>query len=483
MIPALLHRCPRLALGGLALVIATVIAACGGAIGSGGTGAAPPAVSGGTVTGFGSVIIDGLRFDDRTIATVTEASPGVEVLAEARMGQRVEAELDSDGKPKTLRVAASVTGSVTDINVTSAQVGRFVVLGQTIIVNGDSGAGPVTQFGGGYGNALDIRIGDAVEVHGATKEVGSSTALQTTRVEKLSVAPAYLLVSGVVSGLGVGGAGKFSLESLTIDLGAAMVTPAGATVADGMSVVVFAPPSNLTMSPAGVLVLTASALRIKTYSNASIETYASGFISQLDTVLGQFKLDGLLVKYTPSGVSPAGTALVNGQYVQARGSFGTDGALIAAQVKLRDGKNEPEAELKGTIVGFDVTSGTFRIRDVNVTLGTGKLEGCPITGLRDGLFVELEGSLGPTGVVAKKVECKSEPDSAVIERKGVASAVDPASSSFILTPSGKPPVKVYWSATTFFRAVTVQSLSGTTVEVEGTLVNGDIQATKIKFDD
>ena len=125
--PSLL-RPLQLALVSLSLISAALIAACGGAIGSGGTGAAPPAVSGGTVTGFGSVIIDGLRFDDRSVVTVAEPAPGSEVLAEARMGHRVEVEFDADGNTRALRVEASVVGQVTAVSVTGVQAGVLIMI-------------------------------------------------------------------------------------------------------------------------------------------------------------------------------------------------------------------------------------------------------------------------------------------------------------------------------------------------------------------
>jgi hypothetical protein len=460
-----------------------MIAACGGAIGSGGTGAAPPAVSG-TVTGFGSVIIDGLRFDERSVSTVTEDSPGTEVLAETRMGHRVEVEFDATGQAKALRVEASVVGQVSSTSVTGAQAGNFTVLGQTVTVNADSAAGPVTQFGGGYANALDLRVGDVVEVHGANKTSAGNLVMQATRVEKRPALPAYLRVSGVVSAFGSGAPGRFTLGSLTVDAAAATITPAGAVLANGVPVLVFAPAASLATLPGGGPLLSASEVRVKTLRKVGdIETYASGFVARLDAAAGRFELNGLTVKYSPAVLTPAGTLLANGQYVQARGSVAADGSLVATQVKLRDGKSEPEAELKGTIVGFDSVANTLRIRDVLVSLAGAELESCPATGLSDGLFVELEGRLGPTGVTAKKVECKNEPASAVIERKGVAGAVDQAAATFTLTANGKLPVAVRWTAATFFRSVTPQTLNGLTVEVEGTLIDGVLEATKVKVDD
>ena len=483
MITPSLFRSSRLLLAGIGLCAAAVIAACGGAIGSGGTGAAPPEVSG-TVTGFGSVIIDGLRFDERTVTTVAEDSPGIEALAETRMGHRVEVSVDAQGQSKSLRVEASVIGQVTSVNVTGPQAGTLQVLGQTVAINADAQAGPVTQFGGGYANALDLRATDVVEVHGAARSSAGNQVLQATRIERRSALPTYLRVSGIVGDLGTGAPGRFTLGSLAVDAGAASIEPAGTSLANGVPVLVFAPAVGLGTLPGGGPLLSASVVRIKVFRGSNVnETYASGFVAKLDAAAGLFELNGLTVKFTPAVLSPAGTVLANGQYVQARGSVASDGSLLASQVKRRDGRGEPEAELKGTIVNFNGTANTFQIRDVLVTLAGAELESCPGTGLRDGLFVELEGTLGPNGVTARKIECKDEPANAVIEREGVASAVDLGASTFTLTADGKPPVAVRWTATTYFRSVTPQTLAGLTVKVEGTLVNGVLEATKVKVED
>jgi hypothetical protein len=478
-----IDRQARVTLALLALVSAAVLAACGGAIGSGGTGAVSPSVGGGTVTGFGSVIIDGLRFDDRSVPTLAENEPGNAQTAESRLGHRVEVEVDDHGEARTLRVEASVIGAVTSTSITGPQAGSFVVLGQTVTVNANASAGPVTQFGGGYGNALDLQVGDPVEVHGASKTLNNAAVLQATRIEKRPSMPAYLRVSGIVGGLGSSGPNRFVLGALVVDYGSASISPNGAAPSNGAAVVVFAPAAQLTAAAGSMPVLAASKLRIRHSAPANVETTVSGFIGLLDSAKGEFDLGGLKVKYEPSAVQPAGTVLANGLYVRVHGSFAEDGSLLATQVRLRDGRDEPESELKGSIIGFDAATNTFQIRDVAVSAAGAKLEECPSTGLRDGLFVELEGALGPTGVMAKKIACKDEPVGAVIERKGVASAVDPATSSFTLTPSGKAPLAVTWSTLTYFGSVTPQTLSGKTVEVVGTLVNGVLQATKVKVED
>ena len=108
--------------------------------------------------------------------------------------------------------------------------------------------------------------------------------------------------------------------------------------------------------------------------------------------------------------------------------------------------------------------------------------GCPAAGLANGLFVEVEGSLNGTGVVASKIQCAAEPSGASVEREGVAAAVDVAGTSFSLaTEHGTVGVK--WTDTTFFGGIAPQTLSGKPVHVEGVLVGGVLIASKVKFED
>jgi hypothetical protein len=285
-----------------------------------------------------------------------------------------------------------------------------------------------------------------------------------------------------VKGLGIGGQKQFQIGALTIDYSVATLAPEGARLTGGATVVVFAPPDHVTTGTGGSLQLAATALRVKSVRSDGIDTFASGIVSQLDATAGRFTLDGLTVTYAPSNVSPAGVSLVSGMYVQASGMVGTDGVLAASLVTVRDGMRQPESELRGTVVGYDSVAGTFSVRDVLVTIGGASLEACPVGGLQDGLFVEVEGAMNSSGVTAKEIHCAAEGAGSTVAREGVASAVDTTASTFTLLRIGSTSVPVAWTALTYFGNVTPQTLGGVNVEVEGVLSGGVLQASKIKRD-
>ena len=141
------------------------------------------------------------------------------------------------------------------------------------------------------------------------------------------------------------------------------------------------------------------------------------------------------------------------------------------------------------MTNYDAVTKGFKIRDVGVAVavGTTTYDTCPAT-LADGLFVEVKGSLGPTGIVAKQIKCAAgDPTGAIVERRGLASNVVLLTNAFTLTPAADAPLTVRWSALTFFRdglLPTRASLEGTAVRVEGVTnpSTGVLLATKIRLD-
>ena len=143
----------------LACVLVT-LTACGGGVGSGGTGL-PDGTAGatvmGTVNGFGSVFVDGVRYDDSQTATVRESDPGVFKPTAAVLGDSLEVDTTTAGVVTQVRVEPSVIGPVARVMAD----GGFTVLGQTVTLNSDAARGPVTQFSGGYISAASVAAGDA----------------------------------------------------------------------------------------------------------------------------------------------------------------------------------------------------------------------------------------------------------------------------------------------------------------------------------
>jgi hypothetical protein len=473
-----LHPRACLLLAGL-LVLAAVASCGGGVVGSGGTGSVA-GVSVGTVNGFGSVIVDSVTYDDRSADVVHEVAPGVDAPSDVQLGHRVAVEYLTAGVANVVRVEATLAGPVASVG----SGGKFSVLGQTVTVNAIGSAGPITQFGGGYSAASDVRAGDAVEIHGLLVRQSSAYVIQATRVDKLAAAPAYLRVTGLVSSLKSGAKVTFTLGALTVDATGATVLPVATALADGQIVTVLALPAALSAPSEGNLRLQAAQVRIRELiGSGSQDDYVSGSVSHLDTVAKTLTLGSVLVDYSAAVVTPATTPLANGQYVLAHGAIGATGTLVATSLTIRDTGSDTEAELKGNIRGTISAPASFIVRDVTVDARTATLQGCPAGGLVDGLYVQVSGSLGSSGVLARTIQCQGEPSGADIEREGVASAVNAGAMNFTLTPKSQPAVSVTWTSKTYFGNVTPTTLAGQKVNVEGTLSGGVLTAKKIKVED
>ena len=459
------------------LVAVAFLASCGGGVGSGGTGRSDFGLAAGTVNGFGSVIVDGVGYDDRNATVVSEIAPGADAIAEVRLGHRVSVEYETPGVAQVIHVDAAVSGPVASIGA-----GAIVVLGQTIVVNTNGSAGPITAFGG-YALASDVRVGDPIDVHGLIVRRGSSYVIQATRIDKLAAAPAFLRVSGVVAALSSSGARSFALASLKVDASVATVVPGATMLADGQTVTLLARSTSMSTPAGGGIQVQAAQVRVRALPQSFLDTYLSGAVSQLDALARTFVIDGHAVSYAAATILPAPTSLLNGVYVQARGMTGADGTLQAASVAVRDAGSDSEAELHGNISALDATGATFTVRDVKVDAAGASLRGCPATGLANGLFVEVHGATISTGVRALTIQCEGESSGSTVEREGKASAVDLVARTFVLTPEGRSPITVSWTDTTFFGGVTPATLAGRSVEVQGSLIGGGVAAMKVKLDD
>ena len=187
----------------------TLLASCGGGgiadlaggVGSGGSGLAE-----GTVTGFGSVIVDGVRFDDSQ-AKVTEEGPTGVREAALKIGQRVRISSSANNVAESIEVITELVGPIDQIVADGAQAQRLTVLGQQVRVQLEASTNGAAATWTDFGD-LPCAPGCAfaanqwIQAHGTwVLDVASNTyTLLASRVEVINP-QAKVLVSGVVSKL------------------------------------------------------------------------------------------------------------------------------------------------------------------------------------------------------------------------------------------------------------------------------------------
>lgn len=474
----------------LAACSAAVLSACGAGMPGSMPSAniPPPAVVGqstvtGTVTGFGSVIVDGVRVNNSRVAAGKEHDDGTVEAAELKLGQHVEIEHDGQLVATKVRISAEVEGAVSAVDPAT---GTLTILGQTVTINADPALGPVTVFEG-YTALAGIQVGDKVEIHGVIKtDAAGRATLQATRIEKKTVADTADRVNGLVAELSTT-AHTFKLGNLLIDYSSARLMPEGAVLANGSAVRVVVPLG----AAAGSTPVKAIAVKVRTHKDESgtRDSELGGPISALDAATKTLTINGVKIDASAATFRLAGQAFADlklNAYVVIKGSYDADGTLKAATIVLRgeDHERGGQVELHGSVADF-VSVASFTVRGVQVDATGVVLDAasCGSAVLANDLQVEVTGALSATGQVkAMAISCEQAGDGiAVVTRQGVAGNVDAGARTFSLV-NDKETIPVKWGELTLFRNVDAATLAGKKLEVEGITVDGVLHALKVVYE-
>ena len=308
---------------GTAVAAAFVLSACGGG-GGGTTGTtSAPVVSTGTMT-KGSVIVNGVRFEDTAANIHPDDTGKVFLPSDLKDGMTV--------KVKGRRNDDGVTGTATEIEVenevrgaiTAKGTDSFVVLGQTVFVDGGTVFANVANFAA-------LAVDDAVEVHGQRDAAG---AIRATRVELLT-GPGVVVdeVRGVVAGKTPGPAGTFTIGGATFSYDAGTLIVGGAAFNDGDLVEIHLDAGTNRANRIELEDAEDGEFDPAEGEEVEVEGYVSGFTA----TPGTFQVGGQAVQTTSSTEFEGGFSadLANDVKVEAEGHFqGT--TLVADKIKFKD---------------------------------------------------------------------------------------------------------------------------------------------------
>lgn len=345
----------------LALVCASVLSACGG--GGGGSSATAPTTVGGTISGLGSIVLNGVRYE--TIgASVLDADDGTSIHSPMGMGMTVEIDpsATSSTTASTIHVQTGIKGSTSSVNASSSSLNvaglPVTADANTFIVNS------ATSVSGSF--AALLTDNQSVEVYGLPQSDGTFKA---TRIEILSTAPRVQLV-GAVSGLNtanstftLGGGGN----TVTVTY-AGTAAPAGLANGSVVSVHTNTSASAANYAATGLYLRSASTSTFTQYDthyagtsgvrNEANELY--GMVSGLTPTTGGCSLQVQGVTASLASTTLCG-ALQNGDYVELKGLFsngqitahrvefktsGGDRSLANANVYRDDAQDDDQDELK-----------------------------------------------------------------------------------------------------------------------------------------
>ena len=345
------RRLPRLP-GLVALGTALVLAGCGGGGGSGSDAAAPAAGGGapaagaptatayasGPITGLGSIIVNGVRYDDSAARVVGDDNNELrDDRRRLKLGMQVDVasgsvdDSSSRARAETVRVGSELVGTVERVTVDAGGVVQsFVLLGQTVLIQRPGTVVDDSLPGGLAG----ITVGRLLEVHATfngTSYVASFIELRS------AAAVSRFKVRGVVSALDTT-ARSFRIGTTTFSYAGLGTDALTVTPADGLRVRVEV--STSATSGNGVL----QALSVRPGRRASGSLTATGAVADArlrgtvsKALAGSvFELDGTPVQVDGATRFDKGSlaSLVVGVVVEVRGVLQA-GTILASRVTVR----------------------------------------------------------------------------------------------------------------------------------------------------
>lgn len=471
---------PWLAAASLA---AALLAACGGGGDAPLTQSKPLASTRtvyvtGAISGFGSVIVNGTRYETDEATVTRNGKPAR--FEDLKVGEVVslEAEVDDSGRARAKKVEQNrlIQGTVQAID---RAAGTLTINGQTIAVGND------TLFDSSInGGALaGIAVGDRIEVHGFPRGPGVA---QATRLEKAEAMDRDIDVVGVVASVDAN-LKRLVIGQQTVDFSSAVLEGFGGKMPAAGDLIKV---EGQTLLPDGAL--KAAKLEKKTTSRPNadgdrndLEGFVTRFVSATD-----FDVSGRPVRTTASTVFVGGTAaqLTQGIRVEVEGTVDAGGVLVAEKVQF---KQVSPLKLSAPVQSVDVAAGEIRVLGLRVAVTTetrreDKVERKRFFGMADlraGDWVEISAFVDPGNaarLVATRLE-RERVDDQVVELEGPVEQLAAPS----LRVGG---VSVLTSATTRFemrdRNLTAAEFfvaaAGMQLEVKGVWDGRQILASKIE---
>ncbi len=465
----------------LRALLVLALAACGGGggslslagaggVGTGGTGMST-GLSSGTLTGFGSLVLDGQPYDSASplyFAGTPQDESAATAAAAVQLGQQLQIRLDANGVPSAVLIEPQLVGPV------ALQPSGFSVNGVPVRINADPTQGPVTYYEG-IANAAALTNGMQLEVHGAwgVDPASGQGYLLATLVEQQPASNAVTRITGLVSSLAANGS-SFMLGANTVQLAAtATVLPAGATLANGRLVTVW---SN---QPVSGGVVTAGAVRVSTLQGTTGTVQIGGLVSALAG--SRFQVDGIAVDASAPSLATALSALSAGQYVVVTGTPAGD-TLVASRLSPYTAAPASAVTLHGTITGY-VGPANFLVRGVSVN-AAGATVSPAGAGLANGAYVEIAGSVQGNQVVATTVTVQSQPPAgSTVDYVGTVGQLDSVTRAFVLTlGDGSTRSVALASNVAYDNGSAAQLVNGASVEVEATApAGGGLLAYSVQF--
>lgn len=379
----------------LAMACSILLQSCGGDDSS---APAPSSVTTqGVITGFGSVFVNGVEYETDSAEIESDDSVATEIDLEIGQIITLKGSVNADG----------VTGTATSIEyndrvegpITSISGDTLVVLGQTIIINGDT----VFDDNISTQSLAAFSDGDVIEVSGYINSNGEVVA---TYLEAKLAGGEFELV-GIVTNLDNANS-TFDIGSQSVEFSGAIFDDFnGALLADGDQVEA----KGSTLDADGTLI----AVKVELEEDDLAENDVlelEGLITRF-TSATDFEVFGRHVTTNSTTVFEGGTAeeLAENIKVEVAGRINAEGILVAARVEIRAVE---DTRFEALIDSVDIAANRVTVLGINFLMtNTTQLEddselALTFFGLDDliaGEFLEIRGKLEDDGsVTATRLE-------------------------------------------------------------------------------
>jgi hypothetical protein len=330
-----------------------LLAACGGG------GSSDPAAGGSTaagyvsgpISGLGSIIVGGMRFDDSD-ALVEDDDGSLSNRSELALGMMVEIECSSiddnlgRGVAALIRFGSEIKGPVASIDPAAQTIG---VLDQTVEIKPETVFDP--RLAGGFSA---LQQGQILEIHALFDR--ASGRYLATRIELEDNANEYRL-RGVISALDTNEK-TFKIGDAVINYGSAIeATP----LANGQRVRVRLQTTQVNGQWVAIRVRSGIG-RLDDIADARVRGFVTDFTSPQ-----QFEVNGIPVDASNARFEPSADTVRLGVLVEVRGRA-RSGAIVASRVAVIN-RGDPDwqrVELHGTVSELDTIAKIFVLREVRV---------------------------------------------------------------------------------------------------------------------
>ena len=401
------------------LAAAAALVACGG--GSGMSSTTPPGsaklMAIGTITGFGSIYVNGVRF--KTTSATIRKNGQVVAQSALKVGEiaRIKGSKNtSDGTSNadSVDVDENVVGPIATIDTT---LNTLTVLGQTVKIDAGTSFSSDVQ----PADITGLKVADFVEVSGLTAADGSITA---TRIGREASAGTLQVLGTVASADTV--AHTFMINALIVNYSAANLTGfTSGQPANGDLVEV-----QGTAFDSGTTTLTATRVdkqmsdqeQAGNHEDMQHEGLITRFASATD-----FDVAGEPVTTTSATVYRNGMEadLALNVKVEVEGSLNSSNVLVADVVSFH---HNGGVELQSTVTAVNATAGTLTVLGVEITVtsstrledrSSAQVEMFSLSNISVGDTVDVHGFESPAGsgkLVATRLD--REPASTEVEVGG-----------------------------------------------------------------